>query len=699
MALAAALPLGLLGLAVAAVIVVIHRHSSAGRSGEEYLPRCVGFTACPPYPEPLPYGTWPSAYNASGGFPPGFIWGLGTASYQIEGAYREGGRGASIWDTFSGANTVGMPGANCSYCCKEAPCPVNPAMFAVGATGNVADDHYHMFKNDIALMKSMGLKHYRFSIAWPRMVPTGRIADGVNEEAKTFYNALIDGLLAEGITPYVTLYHWDLPQGLFSPPDRMGWWSVDAATGEPNGAIQDEFVAFADVCFKEFGDRVKLWITFNEGWTFTYLASNYGKAPTIKAISDQMRDPYIAAHNVLNAHAAAVNLYRTKYQPKQGGSIGITNNQDWREPKSTDPEDIAAAERTLEFQLGWWCDPIFGGKGDYPPAMRVIYGDRLPKFTPEQSQLINMSADFFGLNHYGTGWAEFSTTPGADSSYAKVTEDGPPFGFVKGQSGWLYGSGWGFRKLLNWVDKRYNRPIIYVTESGWSLAADSGAEEGANDPGRVAYYANYTTAMQQAIHDDGVDVRGFFAWSLMDNYEWERGYIERFGTSYNDFAFGFDPNGPDNSSQPTAGQQKRRRKTTSCWLEAVWTGNSLVDPNGPSFTGCVTSAVFNRTYSDPRSAGCSRQIFVNPDGLSGRITGKDKGLITLAACDGITDWAWMAPVPATFSGGSIVADFSSRGGPEMARGYWSRATESIDWEDGTAWTALEDEADDAPQTL
>merc|ERR1712113_900642 len=303
---------------------------------------------------------------------------------------------------------------------------------------------------------------------------------------------------------------------------------------------------YVDTCFRLFGDRVKTWITFNEAWTFTYLASGFGKAPSIEYYSDMTSEPWIAGHNVLNAHAEVVHLYRTMYQPTQGGKIGITNNCDWREPHSTDPGDIASAERAVLFQLGWYSDPIFGGKGDYPPEMRALYGSRLPNFTAEEKRKLNGSADFYGLNHYGTGWAAFDPkNPGADLSYAKVSEEG----IVKAESAWLYGAGWGFRKILNWVKRRYNNPVLYVTEGGWSANAPNYVL-GTHDISRVMYYANYSSEMRKAIVEDGVDVRGYFAWSLVDNFEWERGYIERFGTTYNDFGKGFDPNAPaDNMNQ------------------------------------------------------------------------------------------------------------------------------------------------------
>jgi len=674
-------------------------------AGRHHPLTCPGYgTKCANLPYPAPYGPgeWPTSYDYSGEFPQDFVWGFGTASYQIEGAYREDGRGASIWDTFSGANTVGMPGAACSYCCKQPPCDVNPAMFDKGATGNVAADHYHLYRTDVAMMKSMGLKHYRFSIAWPRLIPTGKLKDGVNEKGKAFYNNLIDALLEAGITPYVTLYHWDLPQGLLDPPRAQGWWSRDPETGEPNGQILPDWLDYVRTCFREFGDRVKVWVTFNEPWTFLYLGSGYGKAPGIPEFSNMTIDPWIGGHNMLNAHAAAVDLYRREFQKTQGGQIGITNNCDWREPKTDDPEDIAAAERAVLFQLGWFSEPIFGKEGDYPEPMRKLYGDRLPKFTTEQKRLLKGSADFYGLNHYGTGWAAYDPAePGADTAYAKVTEEG----FPNAMSVWLYGSGWGFRKLLNWVARRYDNPPLFVTEGGWSLPADT-AEEAVADQGRVMYYANYSAEMLKAIREDGVDVRGYFAWSLMDNYEWERGYQERFGATYTDFQYGRDENAPTNKDmQPTEGAQWRRRKDSSCWLEAVYKDNKLVSPvKGGTFQGCVGSFVFNGKFEDPQHPGCLRRITLDISGTAAVIIGgapktstpdcksSEKGreecheVETPKSCDGKSDETWSVDVPMV-SGGSIIADFSGRGGPARLAGFWNSETSSIDWADGSSWKA------------
>ncbi|CAK0873639.1 unnamed protein product [Prorocentrum cordatum] len=370
---------------------------------------CRGFEECPSYPMPYAWNEWPLTYDYEGAFPPDFVFGMGVAAFQIEGAYNEDGKGASIWDTFTGTDTVGMPGADCSYCCKKAPCPIGENMMAVGgngSTGAVADDFYHMWETDLAVMRSMGLRAFRFSISWPRVIPTGQIQDGVNEKGIRFYNNLIDGLLAANITPYVTLYHWDLPQGLVDPKRGLdAWWSNDSS-GVPTGQITAAFGDYADLCFREFGDRVKHWFTFNEPNHFLY--GGVDEAPNTPQSKVRWPNAYVAAHNVLTAHGAVHQLYRSRYRDEQKGSIGIVFNQNWFEPNSTEPKDVAAAERALLFGLGWFADPIFSGTGDYPAPMRAVFrsqGVDLPVFTREQRQNISSSADFFAVNFYSSKFA------------------------------------------------------------------------------------------------------------------------------------------------------------------------------------------------------------------------------------------------------------------------------------------------------
>ncbi len=433
-------------------------------------------------------------------FPKDFIWGTATSSYQIEGAWLEGGKGLSIWDVFS--HTSGK--------------------IYQGHTGDVACDHYHRFKEDVALMQKMGLKTYRFSIAWARILPDGK--GKVNQEGIDFYSELIDTLLAHDITPWIALYHWDLPVALQLEDD--GWLN-------PN--ITAYFAKYADICFENFGDRVKSWMTFNEPWVASVLGYGLGAfAPGRTSNSE----PYSAAHHMLLAHAKAVEVYRKKYQIKQKGEIGITNNCDWREPLTDSPADKAAAERALEFFLGWFANPIF--KGDYPEVMRERLGDRLPQFTEEEKKLVVGSADFFGLNHYTTMYADASDGTknklSAEANGGLLEDQGLNLtadkSWEKTAMGWAIVP-WGLRKLLAWIDEKYDHPKIYITENGCAFD-DKKVNGTVNDVPRIAFYDSYIKECHNAI-SQGVNVKAYFAWSFMDNYEWASGYEKRFGLHYVDF--------------------------------------------------------------------------------------------------------------------------------------------------------------------
>lgn len=423
---------------------------------------------------PMPYaGIYPREYVHDLAFPEGFVWGTGTASYQIEGGWNDGGRGRSIWDTFSGAGG-GTP---------------NPGHEVLGDVGDVACDHYHKWKEDVALMRSLGLKSYRFSIAWPRLLPNGTLAGGVSQAGVTFYNGLIDELLASGITPYVTLYHWDLPETL-QTASLQGWL---------DRRLVKLFAEYAGLCFTLFGDRVKYWTTFNEAWTFTVLGYGSGSKAPGRPYANIATHPYLAGHTVLLAHAAAVGAYRA-HANGAGGKIGITNNCDWNEPASDRPEDVAAAERANEWWLAWFADPIW--LGDYPASMRAKLGDRLPRFTDAEKESLRGSADFFGLNHYGSKFAAHQPTPpgygtSADAPYSYWSDyEASDFhtpdaagrqshapDMPRGASVWLYSVPWGLRKLLNWVHRRYGPAVhVYVTENGWSTPGDDGVEAGVDDP-------------------------------------------------------------------------------------------------------------------------------------------------------------------------------------------------------------------------
>mmetsp|Transcript_5573 Transcript_5573/g.17142 ORF Transcript_5573/g.17142 Transcript_5573/m.17142 type:complete len:418 (-) Transcript_5573:1446-2699(-) len=373
----------------------------------------------------LPYlGDYPRSYVYDGPFPTGFTWGLGTAAYQIEGAWDEDGRGPSIWDRYSGAG--GME--------------PNPQMFARGPvagasnhdhSGAVACDHYHRFREDVQLLVSLGIRNYRFSISWPRVMPNGTLQGGVNEAGLRFYDELIDALLAAGIQPFITLYHWDLPAAL----------QTRALPGWLDRAIVPHFVDFATLCFSRWGQKVKRWVTFNEPWTFVVLGYGTGSKAPGAPFADISINPYTAGHNVLLAHAAAVRAFRrytasVSDQPSGSSSrvnsqppqIGITNNIDWREPLTASSVDVAAAERAREWWLAWFCDPIW--VGDYPESMRSALGDRLPRFNEEEKAALLGSADFFGLNHYGSSFVTDAPNPPLygvkDSSTGAWASGSPP---------------------------------------------------------------------------------------------------------------------------------------------------------------------------------------------------------------------------------------------------------------------------------
>lgn len=428
-----------------------------------------------------------------------FIWGVATAAHQIEGAWLEGGKGLNIWDAYSHT----------------------PGKITNGDTSAIACDHYHRYEEDIDLIADLGTGGYRFSISWARIIPDGKGA--VNQEGIDFYNRLIDGLIAKGLTPFVTLYHWDLPMALQMEDD--GWLSYSTA---------EAFAKFAEVCFEAFGDRVEHWMTFNENWCTAVLGYGTGLFAPGRI---SKTEPYAVGHNLLLAHGLAVRSFR---QGKYYGQIGIANNCDFREPLTDSDEDRAAAQESLEFFYGWLTDPVVFG--EYPAIMRERLGDRLPEFTPEQKKLLKGSADFLGLNHYTTHYASRST----EVENAVDSEDGNG-GMSEDQNlvlsldpewqvtsmGWFVVP-WGLRKMLNWIHQRYNGLPIYITENGTALA-NNDVETAIDDTERSDFIKSYTDAMNQAIEEDGVNVRGYFCWTLMDNFEWCRGYDMRFGLIFCDF--------------------------------------------------------------------------------------------------------------------------------------------------------------------
>ncbi|KEH30287.1 putative beta-glucosidase [Medicago truncatula] len=427
-------------------------------------------------------------------FPKGFIFGTASSSYQYEGAANEGGRGQSIWDKYVHEH---------------------PEKILDGSNGDVAVDQYHRYKEDVAIMKYMNTDAYRFSISWPRILPKGKVSEGINQEGIKYYNNLINELLDNGLVPFVTLFHWDLPQVL-----------QDEYSGFLSPNIINDFQDYAELCFKEFGDRVKHWITFNEPHSYS-LGS----------------EPYIVSHNQLLAHAAAVKLYRTNHQASQNGSIGITLNCHWFLPFSNDTLDHQASERALDFMFGWFMQPLT--TGEYPSSMVSYVGNRLPKFTREQSKILIGSFDFIGINYYTSNYAanipqsnNDTGTPGyfKDTHVNLTTErNGIPIG-PRAASPWLFVYPRGIQELLLYTKTKYNNPVIYITENGMDELNDPtlSLEEALMDTYRIDYFYRHLYYISSAIKH-GVKVQGYFAWSLLDNFEWLAGYRRRFGINFVDY--------------------------------------------------------------------------------------------------------------------------------------------------------------------
>ncbi|KAI5058497.1 hypothetical protein GOP47_0026667 [Adiantum capillus-veneris] len=456
--------------------------------------------------------------SRSSSFPTSFIFGVATSSVQIEGATCEGGRGKGVWDTFGPGKTFD------------------------GSTPAIACDHFHKFKEDIANVKKLGLDAYRFSISWPRLFPES--SKEVNAEGVAFYNNVINCVVEAGLTAFVTLYHWDLPQFLQDDPVVKGWGTKH---------IIGHFVTFANTCFKCFGDRVKYWITLNEIHMISVLAYGFGLMAPGKS-DDAGINPYTTAHHQLLCHAAVVRLYRTTYQKEQQGWIGMSADISCYEPMSTKQEDVDAALRCEEFEMGWILDPVHFG--DYPQTMKDILGERLPTFSKEESADLKESLDFIGLNYYFTFWATNAKLSEASSVEVNVPSDFNVFlkesqaelhwkdaneNFLGELSGLLElplfrSCPWGLRKVLAGLKKRYGNTKIYITENGTLDPDASSMLDGPlNDTRRIKYLKDHLSVVADSIRVDKVMVEGYFYWTFMDSWEWASGFMPRFGLHYIDF--------------------------------------------------------------------------------------------------------------------------------------------------------------------
>jgi beta-glucosidase len=413
-------------------------------------------------------------------FPDGFLWGSATASYQIEGAWNEDGKGESIWDRFSHS----------------------PYRVANGDTGDVACDHYHHMPQDVALMKSLGLQAYRFSISWPRVLPTGR--GQVNPKGLDFYDRLVDELLAAGIVPNATLNHWDLPQAL---QDLGGW---------PNRDITDWFADYARIMFDRLGDRVGMWATHNEPGVIAYNGYGDGEmAPGIASMPLSMQ----TAHHLLLSHGKAVQAFRAE---SRKGDIGIVLNIAYHQPASNSAEDLAARQRQYDAQTALWALPLF--KRQYPEQFYEWLGSMAPHREPGDLEIINSPIDYVGLNYYMSFDISYRSNRGLLKS--DVTMKHAPL-WGKTEMDWgVYPDG--LKQILLDYKENYGNPPIYITENG-TAALDIPDENGfVQDQQRINYLRAHFMAAHEAIQA-GTNLKGYFVWSLMDNFEWAYGYRPRFG--------------------------------------------------------------------------------------------------------------------------------------------------------------------------
>ena len=446
-------------------------------------------------------------------FPDGFVWGAAAAAYQIEGAALDDGKGPSVWDLF---------------------CRTPGAVFG-GHTGAVACDHYHRFREDVAMMKAMGLRAYRLSISWPRVLPAG--AGAANEAGLAFYDALIDELLGAGITPFVTLFHWDFPEALYY---RGGWL---------NPASSDWFADYAGLVAARLSDRVQHWMTLNEPQVYIQLGHVDGThAPGLKlSLAQALR----AAHNTLLAHGKGAQAIRAAARgPAQ---VGIAMVGDSYVPASDSAADIAAAQQPTYGVRGanlwnntWWMDPMF--RGHYPAAGLEAYGAAAPPVGAGDMAIIQQPLDFLGLNIY-------------QGRLVRAGANGQPelLPFAEGYPMTAYDWNVAPDSLYwcpRWLGERYQAPI-YITENGLANADWVALDGHVHNPQRIDFTARYLLALGRAARD-GVDVRGYFHWSLMDNFEWGEGYRQRFGLVHVDYA-----------------TQKRTLKDSAAWYRGVIEANEV----------------------------------------------------------------------------------------------------------------------------
>jgi len=442
-------------------------------------------------------------------FPRDFVWGTATSSYQIEGAVNEDGRTPSIWDTFS--KTEGK-----TY---------------KGHTGDVACDHYHRYKEDVEILKEIGVKAYRFSIAWPRIFPE---EGKYNPKGMDFYKKLIDELQKRDIVPAATIYHWDLPQ-----------WAYDKGGGWLNRESIKWYVEYATKLFEELGDAIPLWITHNEPWCSSILSYGIGEhAPGHK----NYREALIAAHHILLSHGEAVKAFRE--MNIKGSKIGITLNLTPAYPASEKEEDKLAAQYADGFANRWFLDPIF--KGNYPEDMMELYSKIIGEFDfikEGDLETISVPIDFLGVNYYTRSIVKYDE----DSMLKAENVPGPG---KRTEMGWEI-SPESLYDLLKRLDREYTKLPMYITENGAAFKDEVTEDGRVHDDERIEYIKEHLKAAAKFIGEGG-NLKGYFVWSLMDNFEWAHGYSKRFGIVYVDYE-----------------TQKRILKDSALWYKEVIQKNSI----------------------------------------------------------------------------------------------------------------------------
>ncbi len=422
-----------------------------------------------------------------GMFPEDFLWGAATSSYQIEGAWDADGRGPSIWDEF----------------CRQ------PGRVVGGDRGDVACDSYRRYADDVALLKELGAQVYRFSVSWPRVFPSGTGA--VNRAGLHYYHHLVDALLAQGIRPFCTLYHWDLPQAL----QAKGGWE--------NRATIDAFVEYSDLLFREFHQKIDLWITFNEPFCSSFVGNYFGiHAPGKTDLAAALA----CAHHQLVAHGLAATRFRQLVaQGKASGSLGIAPNITWAEPYTESEADRQACLRSIQWSWDWFLDPVC--LGAYPEPLLTWFANHgvHPPVVEGDWEAIKQPLDFVGGNYYCASVNLHDATPAGGLLESSQVD----MGWEKSDNGWPL-TPEGFTRSLVRIANKYRGLPIYITENGLCL-------NDAQDQRRIVYLDQHLRALARALAQ-GVPVKGYLAWSLLDNFEWAEGYSKRFGLVFVDFSTG-----------------------------------------------------------------------------------------------------------------------------------------------------------------